>query len=85
MSQTSSARVEEPIKMAYLGEGGDERRDPAKPCFGCGAVMNRERQEQLVVLVEAGQDISLDVFDFKQRLTRDGGGFSTFPRCGCRS
>jgi hypothetical protein len=64
--------MEQPIELRHLSHAADERRDAAEPRFGGGDIMDRERHEQLMVLVEGAQDIALNIIDLQQTLILGG-------------
>jgi len=59
--------LEQAVERGYFGGAGNVRRDLCKPSLGVASGREVDEQEGLVVLVESGEDVALDVCEVELR------------------
>ena len=62
--------LEEAIETEHLFHGGDGGRDELQPALGFRRVRYFQKEQRLVILIETGQDVALNVADIENLLSR---------------
>src|SRR3954469_6057632 len=72
VAQSLTLGAKQLIELTHFGQTTDMGCDTTEPRLGRGRIVDRERDEQLIVLVEASQDIALDVINLQQSFVLGG-------------